>query len=123
MSVLESIERGLESVATIFDGLEEDAKGPEGTGNAASDLLDKIKEGLTTVAKFFTTLDQRSWFDILTNFTETLEELLKLIGKFGGGALGLVLKLIGKVLTYGAKSLQALQEAAERPQPAETPPG
>ena len=123
MSVLESIERSLEGVATVFDGLEEDAKGPEGTGNAVSDLMDKIKEGLTTVAKFFTTLDQSSWFDILTNFTETLEELIKLIGKFAGGALGLILKLLGKVLTYGAKTLQAVQEAAERPQPAETPPG
>jgi hypothetical protein len=75
------------------------------------------------VAKFFTTLDQSSWFDILTNFTETLEELIKLVGKFAGGALGLILKLLGKALTYGAKGLQALQEAAERPQPSETPPG
>ena len=122
MSVLESIERTLEGAATVFDGLEEDAKA-EGTGNAVSDLMDKIKEGLTTVAKFFTTLDQRSWFDILTNFTETLEELIKLVGKFAGGALGLILKLLGKALTYGAKGLQALQEAAERPQPSETPPG
>jgi hypothetical protein len=119
MSTLESIEKTLEGLATVFDGLEEDAKGPEGTGNAVSDLMDKIKEGLTTVAKFFTALDQTSWFDIFTNLTETLEELIKLIGKFAGGALGLILKLLGKVLTYGSKILQGASELAESRPPKE----
>jgi hypothetical protein len=119
MSTLESIEKTLEGLATVFDGLEEDAKGPEGTGNAVSDLMDKIKEGLTTVAKFFTALDQESWFDIFTNLTETLEELIKLIGKFAGGALGLILKLLGKVLTYGSKILQGASELAESRPPTE----
>lgn len=113
MSTLEGIEKTLEGLATIFDGLEEDAKGPEGTGNAVSDIMDKVKEGLTTVAKFFTMLDKESWWDILTSFTETLEELIKLIGKFAGGALGFILKLLGKVLTYGSKTLDGLKEAAE----------
>lgn len=113
MSALESIEKTLEGLATVFDGLEEDAKGPEGTGNAVSDLMDKIKEGITTVAKFFTALDQKSWFEIFTALTETLEELVKLIGKFAGGALGLILKLLGKVLTYGSKILDGVKEAAE----------
>ena len=118
MSVLESIEKTLEGLATVFDGLEEDAKGPEGTGNAVSDLLDKIKEGITTVAKFFTALDQKSWFELLTGLTETLEELVKLLGKFAGGALGLILKLLGKVLTYGAKILDGVNELADTSVPA-----
>ena len=110
MSTLESIEKGLEGIATVFDGLEEDAKGPEGMGNAVSEIMDKIKEGLSTVAKFFTALDKKSWLELFYSFTETLEELLKLLGKFGGGALGLILKLLGKALTYGAKNLNALNE-------------
>jgi len=112
MSALESIEKALEGLATQFDALEEDAKGPEGTGNAVSDLMDKIKEGLNTVAKFFTTLDQKSWLKIFTSFTETLEELVKLLGKFAGGALGLVLKLLGKTLTFGAKFVDGIGELA-----------
>ena len=115
MSTLESIERTLEGLATVFDGLEEDAKGPEGSGNAISDVMDKIKEALSTIAKFFTTLDQQSWWDIFINFTETLEELIKLLGKFAGGPLGLVIKILGKVLTYGAKTADAIAEAAEAP--------
>lgn len=120
MSALESLEKTLEGIATVFDGLEEDAKGPEGTGNAVSDLLDKIKEGITTVAKFFTALDQKSWFELFTGLTETLEELVKLIGKFAGGALGLILKLLGKVLTYGSKILEGVNELAETPAPTES---
>lgn len=124
MSVLESIERTLESASSFLDAAEEDAKGPEGTGNAVSDVLDKIKEGLDLVAKFFTALDQRSWFDILTNFTETLEALLKLIGKFAGPALGLILKLVGKALTGISKFGQGIAEAAEAVDALpESPPG
>jgi len=113
MTTLESAEKTLEGIATGFDILEEDAKGPEGTGNAISDLMDKIKEGITTLAKFLTAMDQESWWKLVTSLNEYLEEALKLIGKFAGGALGLILKLVGKAITYGTKMLQGVAEAAE----------
>jgi len=115
MSILESAEKTLEGLATGFDVLEEDAKGPEGTGNAVSDLMDKIKEGLTTLGKFLTAMDKESWWDLLTALNEYLEEAIKLIGKFAGGALGFILKLVGKAITFGTKMLDAVAEAAEAP--------
>jgi len=113
MSRLESAEKTLEGIATGFDALQEDAEGPEGTGNAVSDLMDKIKEGLTTLAKFLTAMDKESWWDLITSLNEYLEEALKLIGKLAGSALGLILKLVGKAITYGTKMLEGMAEAAE----------
>lgn len=113
MSVLESIESGLDSLSTFFDILEEDAKGAEGRGNAASDRFDKVKEMFKGLAKLFTALDQQSWWDFFKNITESIEELVKVVAKALGGFWELALKILAKVISKNVQFASAAIEIIE----------